>query len=73
MQSFLISVVVFSLLVIGFGLWHRWSRRAASPGSERVDEYINSAAEVAQRRHVQHFGRASTDLQQTMNGRATKS
>lgn len=71
-ESFLVSVIVFASLIIIFGLWHRWSRRAPTPGSERISESINEAAEVAQRRHVQRFGRASTDLQQTMNGHVSK-
>jgi len=71
MPSFVISVIVFVVLVAGLVLWQRWTRRASKPSSARIDEQIHLAAEVAQRRHVQRFGRASTDIQTTLNGHAS--
>jgi hypothetical protein len=73
MWSFLASVTVFIVFVVGLGLWRRLTRREIKRVIVNVDQQINDAAEVAQRRHVQRFGRASTDLTQTLNGAAHKS
>jgi hypothetical protein len=70
MWSFLASVIVFVVLVVGLGLWRHFTRREIKQATASVDQQINDAAEVAQRRHVQRFGRASTDLTQTLNGSA---
>ena len=50
------------------------SKSSDDPEAKRMDQFLGEyAAEVAQRRHVQRFGRASTDLTQTLNGAAHKS
>lgn len=66
MWSFIASVVVFLLLIGGLGFWQRRTRRVIQRESAEVDQQIYNAAEVAQRRHVRRFGRASTDLDQTL-------
>lgn len=71
MQSFFISVAVFVVLVVGLALWQRRTRRTSKHDGARIDEQIHLAAEVAQRRHVRVFGRASTDIQTTLNGHAS--
>lgn len=68
MWSSIASIAIFVVLVIALGLWQRRTRRTIKRASAAVDQQINAAAEVAQRRHVQRFGRASTDLTQTLNG-----
>lgn len=68
MWSFIASVLVFTVLVVSLGLWQRRTRRNVKHATAEVDQQIHAAAEVAQRRHVQRFGRASTDLQHTLNG-----
>lgn len=68
MWSFVTSVVIFIVLVVGLGLWQRRTRRVRRDVSAEVDQQIAAAAEVAQRRHMQRFGRASTDLKHTLNG-----
>lgn len=73
MWSFLASVTVFIVFIVGLGLWRQFTRREIKHVIVNVDQQINVAAEVAQRRHVQRFGRSSTDLTQTLNGAAHKS
>lgn len=68
MWSFITSVTVFVILVVCLGLWQRRTRRNVKLAAAEVDQQIHAAAEVAQRRHVQRFGRASTDLTHTLNG-----
>jgi len=68
MWSSIASIAIFVVLVIALGLWQRRTRRTIKRASAAVDQQIHAAAEVAQRRHVQRFGRASTDLAQTLNG-----
>lgn len=68
MWSFIASVIVFVVLVVALRLWQYRQRRAIKVETAIVDQRIHDAAEVAQRRHVQRFGRASTDLANTMNG-----
>lgn len=68
MWSFVASVLIFTVLVVGLGLWQRRTRRTVKHVTAEVDQQIHAAAEVAQRRHVQRFGRASTDLAHTMRG-----
>jgi cytochrome oxidase assembly protein ShyY1 len=68
MWSFVTSVLIFIVLVVGLGLWQRRTRRTVRHAAAEVDQQIHAAAEVAQRRHVQRFGRASTDLKHTLNG-----
>ncbi len=68
MWSFIISVLIFVVLVGSLWLWQRKSRRTTKAATAVVDEQINASAEVAQRRHVERFGRASTDLVHTLNG-----
>ncbi len=68
MWSFIASVLVFVTLVVALGLWQRRTRRNVKHVAAEVDQQIHAAAEVAQRRHVQRFGRASTDLAHTMRG-----
>jgi len=70
MWSFLTSVIIFAVLVAGLGFWRRLTHRTIKSATANVDQQINDAAEVAQRRHVQRFGRASTDLKHTLNGNA---
>jgi hypothetical protein len=70
MWSFLASVIIFTVLVVGLGLWRRFTRREIMLVAKDVNQQIHEVAEVAQRRHVQRFGRASTDLQHTLNGAA---
>lgn len=73
MESFAVSITVFIIFVAGLVLWQRRTRRASKPSDARIDEQIHLAAEVAQRRHVQRFGRASTDIQTTLNGHPSAS
>jgi hypothetical protein len=61
-------VIVFVVLVVTLRLWQYRQRRSIKVETAIVDQRIHDAAEVAQRRHVQRFGRASTDLTDTMNG-----
>lgn len=70
MWSFIASVLIFVILVIALGLWQRRTRRNVKATTAEVDQQIHAAAEVAQRRHVQRFGRASTDLAHTLAGSA---
>lgn len=68
MWSFITSVTIFAVLVVALGLWRRRTRRNVKTAAVAVDQQIHAAAEIAQRRHVQKFGRASTDLTHTLNG-----
>jgi len=68
MWSFIASITIFVVLVVCLGLWQRRTRRNVKHVAREVDQQIHAAAEVAQRRHVQRFGRASTDLTHTLNG-----
>lgn len=68
MWSSIASVTIFVVLVVALGLWQRRTRRNIKHASVAVDQQIHAAAEVAQRRHVQRFGRASTDLTHTLSG-----
>lgn len=69
MWSFMASVIIFVALVLILGLWQRRTRKTVQSAHNTVDEQITAAAQVAQRRHVQRFGRASTDLQlHALNG-----
>lgn len=69
MWSFMASVFIFIGLVFVLGLWQRRTRQHVQNAAKTVDQQISAAAEVAQRRHVQRFGRASTDLQiHALNG-----
>lgn len=69
MWSFAASVGIFAVLVLVLAMWQRRSRQDARNATQTVDQQISAAAEIAQRRHVQRFGRASTDLQiQALNG-----
>jgi len=71
MWSFVASVLIFTVLVVGLGLWQRRTRRTIRTTTAAVDQQIHEVAEVAQRRHVQRFGRASTDLAHTLNSAGT--
>ncbi len=68
MWSFIASVIIFVLLVVSLGFWQRRMRRRVKTATAQVDQQIHAAAEVAQRRHVQRFGRENTDLTHTLNG-----
>ena len=68
MWSFLASVIVFITLISGLGAWQWRIRRVTKAANVQVDQQINEVAEVAQRRHKQRFGRASTDLEPALNG-----
>jgi len=68
MWSFIASVIIFVVFGLGLAFWQRHTRRTIKTVNTEVDQQIHAAAEVAQRRHVQKFGRASTDLQHTLNG-----
>jgi hypothetical protein len=70
MWSFLASVIVFVVLVVGLGFWRRFTHREIKRATVSVDQQISAAADVAQRRHVQRFGHASADLAKTLNGSA---
>ena len=70
MWSFLASVIVFLTLIAGLGTWQWRTRRVTKAANVQVDQQINEVAEVAQRRHKQRFGRASTDLEPALNGAA---
>lgn len=67
MWSFIISVIIFVVLVVVLALWQRRTRRSIQHATVEVEQQIHAAAEVAQRRHVQRFGRASTDLTHTLS------
>jgi len=73
MWSFITSVIVFFALIIMLRLWQKRQRRHIQSEVAVVDQQIHDVAEVAQRRHVQRFGRANTDLANTLNGAVTKS
>lgn len=66
MWSFIASVIVFLALVGGLGLWQRFTRRTVKNQTTVVDQEIQNAAEIAQRRHKQRFGRESTGLMQAL-------
>jgi hypothetical protein len=68
MWSFIASVVVFVTLIVALRLWQRRQHQRVQGQVAVVDQQIYDVAEVAQRRHVQRFGRASTDLTNTLNG-----
>jgi hypothetical protein len=67
MWSFIASVIIFVVFGLGLALWQRRTRQTTKTVNTEVDQQIHAAAEVAQRRHVQKFGRASTDLTHTLN------
>ena len=69
MWSFIASVVVFVVLIIALRLWQRRQRQHVQGQVAVVDQQIQDVAEVAQRRHVQRFGRPNTDLTNSLNGR----
>ncbi len=73
MWSFITSVVVFVALIVALRLWQRRQRRQIQDQVAVVDQQICDVAEVAQRRYVKRFGRASTDLNHTLNGHTAKS
>lgn len=62
MGSFLVSIIVFVLAGIALVIWKRKTRSASQIETRVLDESIAEVAKVAQRRHKQRFGRASTDL-----------
>lgn len=64
MWSFITSVVMFLVLV---GLLRLWQRHNRQQFPSIADPQIYGVAEVAQRLHVQRFGRASTDVTATIN------
>jgi uncharacterized protein HemX len=66
--SFAASVAIFVVLGLGLGLWQWRTRHSTRRVAVEVDQHIHAAAEIAQRRHQQKFGRASTDIAQAMNG-----
>jgi hypothetical protein len=68
MWSFIVSVIIFAALIGGLGFWQHRSRKTIKSEATRVDQEINKAAEIAQRRHVQRFGKEDTGLQQTLSG-----
>lgn len=68
MWTFIASITIFTVLVACLGLWQRRTWRTVKHVAHEVDQQIHVAAEVAQRRHVQRFGRMSTDLTHTLNG-----
>lgn len=69
MWSFLASVFIFVGLVVVLGFWQRRMRQTRQHATATVDQQIHAAVEIAQRRHVKRFGRASTDLQlHALNG-----
>jgi hypothetical protein len=70
MWSFIASVIVFVVLIVALRLWQRRQRQHVHGQVAVVDQQIHDVAEVAQRRHVQRFGRPSTDLTNTLNGSA---
>jgi uncharacterized protein YneF (UPF0154 family) len=67
MWSFIASVIVFLVLISGFGFWQRITRRQTKSNAPIVDQQIQSVAEVAQRRHKQRFGRESTGIMEILN------
>lgn len=73
MWSFIASVIVFVVLGIGLLLWRHATKKKVTIERAQVDQQINAAAEVAQRRHKQRFGRASTDLNDSLNGAIPRS
>lgn len=68
MESFLISVIAFVALALSLGVWRHVTKKTTKNQAAQVDRQIVQAAEVAQRRHKQRFGRASTDLNNSLNG-----
>jgi hypothetical protein len=66
MESFIVSILVFIVMVGGLGVWQHRTRRSIKEENSHVEHQIEAAAEVAQRRHVRRFGRASTDLDATI-------
>ena len=68
MWSFIGSVILFVVLGVVLILWRHVTKKKLSVEREQIDQQINAAAEVAQRRHKSKFGRASTDLNDSLNG-----
>ena len=66
MESFIVSILVFVTMVGGLGIWQHHTRRSIKEENSHVEQQIEAAAEVAQRRHVRRFGRSSTDLDATI-------
>jgi len=69
MWSFLISAGLFLALVLGLGLWQYRTRKTTKHAAQQVDQEIFRAAEIAQRRHVQRFGKENTGLHDTLSGK----
>jgi uncharacterized membrane protein len=67
MQSFIVSVIVFVVLVLVLAFWQRRVRRTVEVDTSKIEHEINAAAEIAQRRHKQRFGRASTGLEEAIH------
>lgn len=73
MESFLVSVIMFVVLVGGLAFWQRRVRRTVQVDTSKIDREISNAAEIAQRRHKQRFGRASTGLEEAIQHPHAKS
>lgn len=73
MISFFISIGIFLVLVSSAGVWQYRQRKDVKIQTAQLDQEIARSAEVAQRRHVQRFGRASTDIERTFASVAKKS
>lgn len=65
MDQFFVSITIFLVLCAGAGIWQHRTRRVREAITAQVDQTIMATAEIAQRRHVERFGRASTDLTHT--------
>lgn len=66
MWSFLGSAGAFLLLVLVLGFWQHRSRKRLNDTAQKVDQEIQRAAEIVQRRHVQRYGREDTGLNQAL-------
>lgn len=67
MWSFIGSAAAFVLLVVALGLWQYRIRKNHKNMIQAVDQEIHRAAEVAQRRHKQRYGKEDTGLHQTLH------
>jgi hypothetical protein len=68
MWSFVSSISVFLVLLVVLGCVQYRARKAARGESSRVDEEMQRAGQIAQRRHVLRFGKEDTGLHEALNG-----
>lgn len=67
MWSFVATLVLFLIVTISAAVMHHRQRKKMDVAFEQSERAIREAGEVAQRRHVQRFGREDTGLHNTLS------